>query len=62
MSYGLGRLAVQMSFKDSAGNRWIRQTDGTLEEDSGGAVDVEPVGWELLPMADVREMIPHYFG
>ncbi|QOC89718.1 hypothetical protein [Micromonospora craniellae] len=61
LDYGLGRIAVQMSFIDSAGARWMRHVDGRLEEDPGNSIKREPAGWELLEMADVREMIPHYF-
>ena len=59
LDYGLADVAVQMSFRDSAGRKWLRHVDGTLDEldastDLADVVVAEPPGWELLAMTDRR--------
>jgi len=60
LDQGLSLIAVQMSFRDSAGRQWLRRVDGTLEEvdvsvDPADAVAAEPQGWEILAMTDYRQ-------
>jgi hypothetical protein len=47
-NFGLVRLGVQMTFRDSANVRWIRRIDGTLDEDHGHEGSLEPPGWEFI--------------
>jgi hypothetical protein len=59
--YGLGHMAVQMTFRDSSGATWLRHVDGLLEQAPRDAINREPAGWELLPMADPRELLGELF-
>lgn len=62
LDYGVERVSVQMTFRDSAGRKWLRRLDGTLDEvdasvDPADAVAEEPQGWQLLEMARIERYL-----